>query len=377
LDGSSHFQYTEQSSTFIGSGDFTVELWAYKTANAVTRLFTSNSSIFLQDFSFNRIGLYWSSPETFLGGVPQLPLNAWTHVAVTRQGNTFRVFYNGALSLTVTSSLTTATPGIGYIGTANTGTSEFFNGYIDEFRLTKGVARYTASFTVPDAPYPNSFGAASSWSMFSTGTSNDFDGIYLNNQTDFAFGTGDFTIEFFVNLSSSGSNQVLYDSRPSGTNGAYTSIYLDAATTKIYFYTNSSNVISQSSTFTYNTWHHIVATRTGTNTKLFIDGVQEGSTYIDNSNYLIGAGRPFTGNGNTPPVSGIVGYVSNLRVVKGSGPYQGAGSTILVPTSPLTSVPNTVLLTLNSEAFIDLNTVLPAKTINLFNNPTMVRFAPF
>lgn len=156
LDGSSHFQYTEQSSTFIGSGDFTVELWVYKTANTVARLFTSNSSFFIQDFSFNKTGLWWSFPETLLGEVPSLPLNTWIHVAVTRQGNTFRLFINGVQSLTVTSSLTIATPGIGYIGTANTGTSEFFNGYIDEFRLTKGVARYTASFTVPDAPYPNS-----------------------------------------------------------------------------------------------------------------------------------------------------------------------------------------------------------------------------
>jgi hypothetical protein len=156
FDGSSHFQYLEQSSTFLGSGDFTMEFWAYKTANAVTRLFSSSSSIFLQDYSFNRIGLYWTSPETFLGGVPQLPLNAWTHVAITRQGNTFRVFYNGTLSLTTTSSLTTATSAAGYIGSAVDGATERFNGYMDEFRITKGVARYTASFTVPDAPYPNS-----------------------------------------------------------------------------------------------------------------------------------------------------------------------------------------------------------------------------
>lgn len=158
FDGSSHFQYTEQTSTFIGTGDFTVEFWAYKTVNGIARPFSSTSSIFIQDGNFSQLRLFWSNPETLITSFgSQIPLNTWTHIAVTRQGNTFRMYVNGTLSATATSSLTTASSAEGYIGGLGAAFGEFFNGYIDELRVTKGVARYTtATFPVPAAPYPNS-----------------------------------------------------------------------------------------------------------------------------------------------------------------------------------------------------------------------------
>jgi hypothetical protein len=155
LNGSSNLQYTEQTSAFIGSGDFTVEFWVYKTSNSIARSFSSTSSIFIQDSSTFGLRLFWSSPEVQITSASTLPLNTWTYFAVTRQGNTFRIFINGTLSATATASLTTSTLGQGNIGGIGV-LGEFFNGYIDEFRLTKGVARYTSSFTAPTAPFPNS-----------------------------------------------------------------------------------------------------------------------------------------------------------------------------------------------------------------------------
>jgi hypothetical protein len=155
LNGASYFQYIDQTPTLIGTGNFTIECWFYQTSNASTsRLFTLSSSVFIQDSSAG-FKLFWTPTSTELISVSRPSLNTWTHLAIVRQATTFYVFVNGVLSGATTSSLSSATAGIGYIGASGV-PSEFFNGYIDEFRLTKGVARYTTSFTVPDAPYPNS-----------------------------------------------------------------------------------------------------------------------------------------------------------------------------------------------------------------------------
>lgn len=255
-------------------------------------------------------------------------------------------------------------PGNGTNGAQN---NTFLDSSTNNFTITRNGNTTQGTFS----PF-----SQTGWGMYGASSGATLVGIFLNGETDFAFGTGDFTIEMFVNLAPSGAAQVIYDSRPSGTNGLYPTIYLDSSATKLKYYTNSADRITQTSTFTYNVWHHVVVTRTGTSTKMFIDGVQEGSTYSDSNNYINSANRPFTGNGLNPD-SGVLGYLSNFRVVKGSGPYQSAGSNITVPTSPLTPVTNTVLLTLRSNRFVDTNTQVSAKTVNLLNSPSVLPFSPF
>jgi hypothetical protein len=81
----------------------------------------------------------------------------WNHVAITRSSNTVRMFLNGTQVGTYTTSYifwdsTTAL----LLGGFYTGSfGEDIDGYVDEFRVTKGVARYTANFTPPSAPFPN------------------------------------------------------------------------------------------------------------------------------------------------------------------------------------------------------------------------------
>lgn len=87
-----------------------------------------------------------------------LTLNTWQHVAGVRNGTTYTLYVDGVSVATVTDA--TANP------TANTAPligrrwentlPNGFNGHIDEARITKGVARYTANFTPPTAAFPNS-----------------------------------------------------------------------------------------------------------------------------------------------------------------------------------------------------------------------------
>jgi Concanavalin A-like lectin/glucanases superfamily len=164
------------SSAFdLSSGDWTVECWAYATAlNAQNNLFAINgdgasnaqvtvipqangSSYFLtQGSSGDWLDTTLCPPYTFT-------TNTWQHVAAVRSGNVFRLYVNGTsvLSYTSSSALRNAS-GLSTIGArlppgnATVG-SQTWQGYIDDFRVTKGVARYSgSSFTVPTSAFQTS-----------------------------------------------------------------------------------------------------------------------------------------------------------------------------------------------------------------------------
>ena len=91
--------------------------------------------------------------------------NTWYHVAASRSGSSLRLFQDGALLTTATetrdcssgNSLSRLFVGGNQDGIANNPTFAFyFNGHIEEVRVTKGVARYTAAFSSPTAPFPDS-----------------------------------------------------------------------------------------------------------------------------------------------------------------------------------------------------------------------------
>lgn len=81
-------------------------------------------------------------------------LNTWRHLAWSRQGNTVRVFMDGVLRGTVTNGGAIAAGNV-LVGVSAHAGGEYLNGYLDEIRLTLGVARYTDDFTPPSGPHPN------------------------------------------------------------------------------------------------------------------------------------------------------------------------------------------------------------------------------
>lgn len=82
-------------------------------------------------------------------------VDTWTHFACVRNGNVWRLYCNGVsvgTPITASQALLPTT----YLGLGRRVGGNPFNGWIDDIRITKGVARYTANFTPPDAPFPNS-----------------------------------------------------------------------------------------------------------------------------------------------------------------------------------------------------------------------------
>jgi hypothetical protein len=209
-----------------------------------------------------------------------------------------------------------------------------------------------------------------------------FSGTYLTlgGQSTFAFGTNDFTIEGLYYFNNVTSEQEIFDFRPLSTQGAYPMAYV-WTDSKLYYWVSSANKIISSITLSTGTWYHIAICRSGTSTKMFINGTQSGSTYTDTTNYLVGANRPALGVNASFLNIFYNGYISNFRIVNGTAVYT---SNFTVPTAPLTAITNTVLLTLQSINIVDNSTnaysitnvggVLPDNK-NPFNTPNVATSA--
>ena len=143
----------------FGTGDFTVETW-FNTSNLtsyhiiVSRWNNGGTNAF--GIYTNGSNINFDLGSTTGSNLGSITANSWNHVALTRSGTSVKGFVNGNLTFTGTnSSSLTATSAV-LVGSNDNGTHYYFNGYIDDLRITKGMARYTANLTPPTAPFPNS-----------------------------------------------------------------------------------------------------------------------------------------------------------------------------------------------------------------------------
>lgn len=148
-----------QDWTFTASDDYTVEFWFYRTAGAgstacMVATNGNNRWSFFWRGASNRAAVYCAACGSFMESATILQLNRWYHYALTKQGSTFRLFIDGVLETTASSSQATDAANVSLNVGGGFG-GEYFSGYIDDVRITKGVARYTASFAPPARAYPD------------------------------------------------------------------------------------------------------------------------------------------------------------------------------------------------------------------------------
>jgi hypothetical protein len=140
----------------FGTGDFTLEMWAYftSTANFPTltdsRVNASSTAGFNLGLSSARVQIYTTSQV--LIGASTLSANTWYHIAVTRASGTLKIWLNGVQDATVSNSTNWSDQT--FVVGATPSAVNLMTGYIDDLRITKGFARYTANFTPPTAPFP-------------------------------------------------------------------------------------------------------------------------------------------------------------------------------------------------------------------------------
>tara|TARA_Y100001973_G_scaffold94120_1_gene145752 strand:+ start:1043 stop:3118 length:2076 start_codon:yes stop_codon:yes gene_type:complete len=166
FDGTGDYLHIPRNFTPIGTGDYTIELFAYFTGNSSTSggLFASGNpssavtvpAMALRDTT--GLTIYTGAGQKITGNTGLLSLNTWYHLAMVRASGVIKVFKDGSLvswddgSSTVsdTSNITSTEFVIGKYYSD----SYLLNGYIDEFRISL-KARYTSNFTAPSKEFPN------------------------------------------------------------------------------------------------------------------------------------------------------------------------------------------------------------------------------
>jgi len=375
----------------LGTGDFTVELW-YNQVGAVGygglfMLGQYNTGIHISLNNSTYTVYCLTGSEAFNGVSGPVVNGEWNHVALTRSGTTLTLWHNGVSKGSVSSSATISpTAGITIGATGHSPGSERFNGYISNVRLVKGTCLYTSTFTPSTteltaitgttilACQSNGFkdNSENNWTFTVSGTVSvkkfsPFNGtaeygttthggsLYFDASTyytlpynaAFGAGTGDFTLEAWVYPLASSASYMLVDAgnNAGGRVSASHSVYLQTNNSVTYF-VNGSNVIVGGAARA-NQWTHIAIVRISGSTKLYLNGIQSGSTWADSTNY--GTQQPHIGRNCDGNYNAWNGYISGLRFVKGTGVYT---TTFTSPTAPSTAISGTSYLLNGSNAGI-------------------------
>ncbi len=185
------------------------------------------------------------------------------------------------------------------------------------------------------------------------------------------FGTGDFTIEFWLYFKNSGSIGSIIDTRPVSTTGAYIRINKLADNTIVFKVDDSVDITTSAQEV--NTWYHYALVRNSGTLTLYIDGTAAGSV-VDSTNLSsTPTNRPILGgNGYSTGWYSFNGYMRDLRIVKGTAVYT---SNFTRPTSDLPTISGTTLHTFNKPYIEDFSS--NQYDIQNVNNCGTDRVSPF
>ena len=151
----------------FGTGDFTVECWVNSAAILTSYLAQyahicgkgNGVAAATYALGFYQRKIAWAAQNVVFQGATNLTNNTWYHFAACRSGSALKLFVNGAQehSGTDTTNYTSSQSFNAGDRQASDPSSQYpLNGYIDDLRITKGIARYTADFTPPTEAFPDS-----------------------------------------------------------------------------------------------------------------------------------------------------------------------------------------------------------------------------
>ena len=373
FNGSSRVTYLDSADFAFGSGDFTIEGWFNFPTVTNCYLFgqfnaSEYSPVDVQLWS-NKLGIDASTNgSTFISGfnnaygATTILANTPYHIAVVRNGTTMTLYLNGNVEYSASISTTTLWDTTENFVLGARKADYPTTAYIDEFRVTKGIARYTATFTPPtsaftadtntvllvhmDTDFTDDVGATGHTAKAPTVTSAvittvnkkfgngalalDGTGDYLSfdNHADFNVGSGDFTIECWVKRNVIGAVHMI-SGLINSTGSPLTNIMFDwqiqannTVLCQLYSGTTEYNVLSTGTITDTNKWYHLAVVRYNNSAKMYIDGVASGNAVnltgvtINFPNFKLSVGRMGEYNGYY-----MNGYIDEFRFSKGIARY--------------------------------------------------------
>lgn len=385
LDGATDYlTATSSPDLALGTGDFTVEFWQRwaggKNISPIDfRGGTASSPrlMLYADSPANDLRLWVSGADRIVAPSSTLVVDQWQHIAICRASGTTRLFVGGVQVGSDWADSTNYTAADWAIGrNTATGTRDF-NGHIDEFRATKGVARYTGAFTPPVAalpdftPYDAHYANVSSlllpsgadaatvaydckgptWTFagnaqIDTGIthlgrpmllldgSGDFG--YLADSDNFHFADGDFCLEIdvrFASLPSNSTVSLLAQWRiGSGASRSWFLAINDVSGTKNFRFlvstdgSSSTNIINDPITLSTGVVYRFRVSREGTVVRAFLDDVQVGADYDIGTTSLFNSTDPIRvgSSGNSGSSENYLnGSVAGVRITKGASRMAG------------------------------------------------------
>jgi hypothetical protein len=361
FDGNGDYMSIPHDNSLNLTGDFTIEWWQYHPSGQSTYagIWAKRQNNYVDSF---RIGMVNDTTLGFGAHVEDgtnvepsgrqltgLTPNAWNYIVFERIGNTLTGYLNGVQKCQDTSF------GYSLSNTFNVllglNGSVYFTGHICDFRQTSSAV-YNGSVTIPTAPLTaiantdlltctnkNDIWDVSSGNIltkvgnttasdtqrkFTTSSAMYFDGTgdYLNTNSNnlLALGTGDFTVECWVNKSDTNHRGIFQISPTSGgldTNYTVTLGFAWGNSNAWQIYAGGGATNGSTFSLSTNTWYHAALVRSSGTTKLYIDGTEEISI-SDSQNYT-GTYMAIGGYYNTTYVHN--GYIQDLRVTKGLARY--------------------------------------------------------
>jgi hypothetical protein len=407
FNGKSDYLYSSSTDFNLATNnlDFTLEFWFYSTNLTKGRLPLINKG-WSENSTNSSYGIFLVEPTGYVryiigdGGAGgnffdassyPITANTWYHVALVRNSSAAHCYLNGVHINTLAIASFGDSGSDFAIGTQSSGTPyDFFQGYISNPRLVKGIAVYGKGFDVPTTTltavtntrlllataspgayltdsstnnftFTNNNGVAyNALSPISTGGSLSFNGTnqYLSLASNTAFDQNVvFTWEAWIYPTNVAGGYVW-----SELNYGYLGLAIGAGGTPGKLYVDMSYVgvqITSTSTIAANAWYHVALVYDGTNTKLFLNGNLEGSFAGGGS---ASGGPLWIGNYNNGP-NYFSGYISNFRIVKGTALYN---ANFIPPNKPLEPAQSANTNGSLSAAIPLANTVL---SMNTYNEP--------
>jgi len=353
----------KSSDTDIPSGTFTIETWVRLDNITGPRTITTNYGgpwdgwVISVENGVPRVNLSGDAPD--IVSTTTLQVNTWYHIAVAGSPGSYKMFINGIQEGSTFTGGTVLNGGSVYVGKLVAGGRDYdyFNGYISNLRIVNGTALYTSNFTPPTAPLSNIVNTSvllkAPYSLISiigttltpfSGSNTEPNSLYFNGTSDyitvpassnFNFASGTFTIEAWVRFDDL--NNHVFASTWSSTTAGWTFQY-NVGKLEFNGAGNPAH-IRGTSDLQPNTWYHVAVAGSPGSYKMFLNGVQEGSTYTGGT--ALTGGALNIGAFTNPVVHLHKGYISNFRILNGTALYT---SNFTPPTAPLTNITNTVYL---------------------------------